>query len=476
MSDLQITLLVLGAVIILGVVLYNWWQERKFRLDMASSFIEPKQEALKDNFEINVDAFEEQEPAHTLPSNLRPDRNNLEPQDFNKKVFDKDINQAAVTNTQEIKLTDKVSTQTTATPHNSFIGDPISLNTAASSLEAIEEYGIDDEEFIEPKPNFNEPKLELKSDDLSSDVIDVEKEPQIAVLDSKNITLPGMIDIQIDLVAMLSLEQDLPGVKLNYALNDFVDLAMQFGKLAQVYALNSDNNWELIGTETTLNKRFSQLVCSLQLVDRGGAINRPTLNRFEHSVELLGLELGSQVEWLSDYEPLNFAQQLDLFCIEVDKIISFHLIQGENGPFHGTKLRGLAEANGFSLGLDGAFHYKEPHHSTMVSTTDNVILYSIMHQNNHPFTVENLRNTVIKGVTFQMDIPRVKNCVEVFKQMVTVAQKMQQGLSAHLVDDLQKPLTEFQINKISQQLENINTRMRNYGIASGSQTALRLFC
>ncbi len=472
MSDLQITLIALGAVIIMCVLLYNWWQERKFRLDMASSFIEPKQDVLIDDFEINTDAFEENELTHTLPSHLHANSHSNVPPDFNELVFDQSEKEAEAINIQSTNLSDNLS--------NTPLEEPISITGLTSSFEVAHEYAPDDEGLIEPKPNFIEPsfldaELESVSNLSAPDSMRVEKAPEIATIEPNNINLPSMIDNKIDLIALLNLEQDLPSVKLNYALNDFIDLVTEFDKACHVYGFNAEDTWDLIATDTTLNKRHTQLVCSLQLVDRSGAVNRATLNRFEHSVELLGLELGSQVEWLSEYEPLNFAQQLDLFCIDVDKIIGFHLVQGENGPFHGTKLRGLAEANGFSLGGDGAFHYKEPHQLVTDFATNNAPLFSIMHQNNQPFTVENLRSIVIKGITFQMDIPRVKNCVEAFSQMVAIAQKMQQGLSAHLVDDLQKPLTELQINKICQQLEHIHTEMLTYGIAPGSQTALRLF-
>ena len=289
---------------------------------------------------------------------------------------------------------------------------------------------------------------------------------------SEQIALSKAVDAKIDLTAILHLEKDLAKVTLNHALNDFIDLVTELDKPIHVFGLNADGIWDSISTDTTPNQTYTQLTSSLQLADRGGAVSRATLNRFQHAVELLGLELGSQVEWLGSDNPLDFSQQLDQFCIDVDKIIGFHLVQGESGAFHGTKLRGLAEANGFSLGQDGAFHYRE---SQTPSGEGSALLFSIIHQNNQPFTTEGLRNIVIKGITFQMDIPRVKNCAEVFNKMVNIAQKMQQGLGAHLVDDHQKSLTELQINKICLQLQTIHTVMLTYGIAPGSPTALRLF-
>ena len=147
-------------------------------------------------------------------------------------------------------------------------------------------------------------------------------------------------------------------------------------------------------------------------------------------------------------------------------MVGFHLVQGVSGPFTGTKFRGLAEASGLVLGEDGAFH----------AMTDNgQKLYSLVNQDQNPFTPEMLRTVVIRGLTFQLDIPRVKNCAEVFNQMVLVARQMESSLSARLVDDNQKSLDEIQIEKIRQQLKVIQAKMLARGIIPGSPYALRLF-
>ena len=504
MSDLQVTLIALGAVIILCVLLYNWWQERKFRLEMASSFIEPKKDALIDDFEINADAFEETELTHTIKSRLDSeepvnDDSQLDSPDFNDLVFDENINEADAEvpafAEDEYISSDEISAHLSLQPHIQAsvhnLDDVVELDYFNQTMNEDWSHAVQpvvhhlNQSDITTKPN-TKPNIaqqdtgktvaqqaiaqpvSLVGSTLGGAALPVLEEADL----SEQIALSKAVDAKIDLTAILHLEKDLAKVTLNHALNDFIDLVTELDKPIHVFGLNADGIWDSISTDTTPNQTYTQLTSSLQLADRGGAVSRATLNRFQHAVELLGLELGSQVEWLGSDNPLDFSQQLDQFCIDVDKIIGFHLVQGESGAFHGTKLRGLAEANGFSLGQDGAFHYRE---SQTPSGEGSALLFSIIHQNNQPFTTEGLRNIVIKGITFQMDIPRVKNCAEVFNKMVNIAQKMQQGLGAHLVDDHQKSLTELQINKICLQLQTIHTVMLTYGIAPGSPTALRLF-
>ena len=467
MSDLQITLIALGIVIILCVLIYNWWQERKFRLDMASNFIEPKQDALIDDFEMNADAFEGNEIAYPSRIRVEPNIDSLKTPTFNEEVFDEELIEIEFVTESTVAADEEREEQATF--------DKTTQDW--SHLDDFAKPELTEHKFIAPNFLDEESEPASNSTKVVPDAAELEETIEKVLeltAQTASIELPAAIDTKVDLVAILTLEKDLANVKLNYALNDFVDFMIEFDKHVHAYSLNDSDTWDSISTDSILNKHSKQLAFSLQLVDRSGAVNRAMLNRFQHAVELLGLELGSQVEWLNHEDPLHFAQQLDQFCIEVDKIISFHLVQGEHGPFHGTKLRGLAEANGFSLGADGAFHFKDSRHLT-ASTEENAPLFTITNQHSQPFTVENLRSIVIKGITFQMDIPRVKNSVEVFSQMLAVAQKIQSGVSAQLVDDLQKPLTELQITKICQQLETIQTKMLTYGIAPGSVTALRLF-
>ncbi|HWT28610.1 MAG TPA: hypothetical protein VN084_03790, partial [Methylophilaceae bacterium] len=63
MSDLQLALLALGAVIIVAVILFNWWQERKLRKLAADAF-EPavRDPLLEDEFSLDTSAVPDEEP------------------------------------------------------------------------------------------------------------------------------------------------------------------------------------------------------------------------------------------------------------------------------------------------------------------------------------------------------------------------------------------------------------------------------
>ena len=116
---------------------------------------------------------------------------------------------------------------------------------------------------------------------------------------------------------------------------------------------------------------------------------------------------------------------------------------------------------------DGKFHFLQNGKSEP--------LFVLIDSNNQPFTAENLRTNVLKSVTFQIEMPKVSNCEQVFNQMIAIAQKMASSLNAQLVDDNQRLLGDLQIEKIRQQLKIIHATMVARGIMPGSPASMRLF-
>jgi len=456
MTDLQLALLALGALIILTVIAFNWWQERKIRKEAAEHFAEPSQDALMDDFHVDpnrvvVDeamsatapVLEEEPFPPTIP--LSTDENYDYEHSLDEAVsavaeFEKDM--AVPIHGMEVSFADETvwgSDEPKQTPLEK-----------ATTVELLEEAGLDEQAGYSSPVN-------------NAEATDIHSEDQTASQQVKNepITLPANINPQIDLVAVLYLTQPATG----NALCEFLLPLADIDKPIYAYGLALDGAWHMLTGEQG-QAEFVRAACSLQLADRAGPISQESLTRFQQAIDNTGRKLGAQVEWQANTDSLRYASELDQFCIEVDKMVGFHLSQGVSGPFTGTKFRGLAEASGLVLREDGAFHYE--------SETSQK-LFSVMNHDNNPFSVDMLRTNVIRGLTFQLDIPRVRNCPEVFNLMVLIAKQMEGSLSGQLVDDNQRPLGEMQIEKIRQQLKVIHSTMVARGIVPGSSIALRLF-
>ncbi len=406
LNDLTISLLAIGLGLIVLVILFNWWQERKMRKVTEKQFSASPSDLLMNDFADDV--FEE---TAVL----------IEPSTKIKDVVDR-------YDTDDVRLPDEV------------------------------EFKIDLGDF-EHESVVIEEAPDVVVEEVHAD-IEVHAEPVVET-PVRNNGLPESVNKDVDLTALFFLPTPANGKRLRQFLIGLVNL----DKPIYAYGLDSSQVWHPLTLEQEAVE-FTKASYSLQLADRAGAVSADTLNRFQEMVTEIAYELSAQVEWIGTQEPLDFAQALDTFCLEVDKTIGFHILNGAAGRFTGTKFKGLAEANGLALKDDGAFYAKSKNGQSA---------FKVINMENNPFGSDMLKSVALKGVTFQMEIALTESCTETFNSMVLMAKSMAHSLSATLVDDHQRELSDAKIEKIRQQLRLIQVQMTVKGIPPGSPVALRLF-
>ncbi len=486
MSNLYILLIVIGVLIIVAVLAYNWWQERKFNQQVDSGFSALQKDALLDDPEIDsnqvksgfedtiIDDFAikhqksvtESQPAsqptpqyqtQTSPSANNPLENSIADQILPDDVS---INDAFSELTNALKGTQTRKVEPSFNAAN-LASTASNVNAPEKPVQRSDIKAIFDDAFGKtnkaPSANIGNTAPEQKSRPTANIVNEIEKPP---------LGLPAMLQAQMDLTAVLHLAKEIPASLL---IKTVAGLFNDYDKPIFVHTIatrvNANPSWLLL-SETPEKQLIAKIACSLQLADRAGAVSRNVLNRFQQAVETLGKGLNAHVEWQSNGDALTTATALDTFCIEVDKTIGFHLVHGESGAFTGTKLKGLAEAQGFKLAADGSFKFYND---------EGRVAFIMFNRDNFPFSQDMLRNSVIKGITFQLDIPHVLHCAEAFNQMVEIARLMESSLHATLVDDNNRVLGDIQVEKIRQQLKVIHATMLVRGIIPGSDNAIRLF-
>ncbi|MDP3776291.1 cell division protein ZipA C-terminal FtsZ-binding domain-containing protein [Methylotenera sp.] len=518
MNDLQIILIIIGALIIAAVLLFNWWQERKFNQQIESGFSKPQNDALlnndsqtnalnefdndfeEDNFSIDTARLKEHfdldrgddrfvaldtihveseedvlddidETYSSLVERHEHEHAQLPADDFGDQVD-------TVLNTTNANTQSAVNLNTKPAQHEeikAIFNDAFNQasNQASSSLSAApvvndainhveENVNVRHISSLETMPAETKPADQSKSG-VANDVI--------------RSSLPPMLQSQMDLIAVIYLANETSISNITASIGGFFE---DYDKPIHLHALVNESEWiSLTALEVQPDKvhqSTSKITCSLQLADRAGAVTRSILNRFQLAVETLGLDIDGHVEWQSNGDPLLAASALDAFCIDVDKTMGFHLVHGDNGAFTGTKLRGLSEAQGMVLDTDGTFkYYQNTDDQTAQAIASQSVSFVMFNRDNYLFNPDMLRTSVVKAVTFQLDIPHVMHCTEAFNQMVQVARQMEIGLNAMLVDDNNRPLGDMQIEKIRQQLKVIYATMLVRGIVPGSDSARRLF-
>lgn len=393
-------------MLIVLVILFNWWQERKIRKAAEKQFLVSPGDVLMDDF--SADAFEE----------------------------------TAVLIDSSTKIKDVVDRYDTADVH---LPDEVDFKIDLGKFEH-------NDEVTTQAPNVNV----LGAYSEAEESVQIADEPLV-----NSNQLPDVVNKEVDLTALFFLPSPVKGERLRQFLIGLVNL----DKPIFAYGLDASEIWHPLTREQE-TVEFTKVAYSLQLADRAGAVSAETLQRFKQMVTEIAYELSAQVEWIGPQAPLEFAQALDAFCLEVDKTIGFHILNGAGGRFTGTKFRGLAEANGLTMKEDGAFYAKSKSGQSS---------FKVINMENNPFSSEMLKSVALKGVTFQFEIALTESCTETFNNMVLMAKSMAHSLSATLVDDHQRELNDAKIEKIRQQLKLIQVQMTVKGIAPGSPVALRLF-
>jgi len=437
MSDLQIVLIVVGGFIIAGVVVYNWLQERKLRENITEDFIVPQKDVLVEEFYIDTDALVDKE--------------------FADGVHKTEL----INKLNEVEQPESTSVEETGSSSPLQPSEALEASVAAeSAIATVKEADVPEVEKVAEEAPLAQTEKENQPEShivVEKNILPAEFEPPVTSL------LPDEVHSQIDLTAFLYATKNINGQALNKLMQN---LLKDVGVFVMQHGLDEGDVWHLIDDATKEGDTFKQIACSLQLADRRGPVPKPVLNKFQFAIETIGLEFNAHVEWQGKGDPAQRAIDLDKFSMDVDQLVSVHLMQGDT-PIHGTKFKGLAEANNMKLkhGKFCCFDNVAPDYAQFV----------LINADEQPFTADGLRQNIVRGATFQVEIPKVLNCEQVFAQMIATAQKMANSLGARMVDDNQKPLGDLQIEKIRQQLKVIHATMVARGVMPGSASSMRLF-
>ncbi|MDW7598685.1 MAG: cell division protein ZipA C-terminal FtsZ-binding domain-containing protein [Nitrosomonadaceae bacterium] len=387
MSDLQISLVVIGGAVVVGVALFNWVQQRRFRRSAEEAFGHKHEDVLL-------------EPDVSIEEGGR-----IEPQ-LGKEVL------------QEFQTEMSVG---------------------------IAEQGIDAGEAAEFPQADATPKVAV---------------PILAEQKAIEAGGAGGIDYIVNIQSdALIAPSGLTAVLLR---------KFDFGKPVHwLGQRDSGASWEEITVEINEGGGgYTKLKGCLQMVDRSGPVSEVNLSEFFDMVKNFSTHMNAIADLPDIRHAHAQAVALDQFCAEVDVMVSINIISKDGGAFTGTKIHALAEASGLKLETEGAFSYRDE---------SGAVLFSLNNFDSAPFLPDNMRTFTTHGVTFLLDVPRVKNGERVFDQMMHLAGIFSTTLGGMLVDDNRISLTDSGIVKIKQHLGSMQDMMRARNILAGGEISLRLF-
>lgn len=442
-SPLQLGLIGLGAVFILGLVMFNWWQERKIRRDMVRRFDGPIDDVL---MKRTPDG------ANTEQEVMIPDDNHVlvQPESTQEFEAEAEFDEPEFIIEDDVEFSespDEGQYHPELMPHHQPDAEP--------------EHETGDREPSPAPLVLNTDEETAKTPASASSAMagaSAGSAPPVDPLYA--VPLPAAVDVEIDEITLLVPAETCTGSLLRSHINPWAGS----GKPGRWFGW-SDNAWLPLTREYEQNE-FSRVIGALQLADRSGPVQADDLLKFQDQIEHLGTRIGGSISWYAQREALRYANELDQFCIAVDVTVTLHVTAGVEGPFAGTKLRGIAEAAGLLLRDDGRYHYLNDNGES---------LYTLSSADQRPITESSLRTAMMHDVVLMLDVPRVNKGGEVFRQMAMFGARLETALNARLTDANRRALGETEIEQIRSQIQMIHNKMQEHRITPGSDTALRLF-
>lgn len=397
MSDLQIGLLLIGAAIVAGVLLFNWIQERRFRKQADAAFQAPLGDALMQPGAVPREAYKRIEPALQEP------------------VFD-------AARASEIDEANE--------PHMSVDADVPQAEAAPVVKTAP---------AVPPAP-------------VMPTAAPAHPRPAVPVP-------PAPYDELIEYRIRIGSDGVLASV-----FADAFNHARTLGKAVRWVGLPvGAAEWEDI--QPWRDVRYQQVVVTMQLADRNGAVQEDQLTTLCGLLQAMAQTHALRIACDDMVDALERAQAIDRFCVDVDVLIGLNVVARGEGAVNLTRIEQAAEDSGMVLG-DGMFQLLDSRGEP---------LYALCNHDAEPFSPEVVEGQTSQGVTLQFDVPRVPDGLKVFDGMVAFGRKLANEVGGILVDDNLRPLTDTGIEKIRTQLMHIYERMEARGVPSGSRRALRLF-
>lgn len=417
MSELQISLIAIGFLVVLGVVFFNWIQQRRYRRGAEEAFARKHEDILlKTTTDTSIAEDERVEPQ--LGKELLRELQG-EPGGGHEPV--------------EITEPDLNVTSIAAIPD----GSVTSAGSATSADSAI-------------------------SADLIASASSVTSTGS-ATSHEQAPASHGNAGDAVDYIANIRAKTFIADAELAEVLQRKFDFSKPVRWLGQ---RTVESSWEEITIETLGKGGYISLRGCLQLADRAGPVSEVSLSEFQDMVQNFATRVNAVADCPNARQAYAQALSLDQFCAEVDVMIGINIISRDNSVFTGAKIQVLAEASGFKLGANGVFSYRDE---------NNVLLFSLNNHESSPFLPDSMRTITTHGITFLLDVPRVANGENIFDEMMHLAGIFSDTLGGIMVDDNHMPLSDSGIGKIRQQLSAIQSMMLARKTPAGGEIALRLF-
>ena len=435
MSDITLIILVFCAAVILGVIVYNMYQENKYRQQVREQFGHADKDALLGS---KTDFVRDGKPLGGEAA---------------EPVRTKDVSRPSQKAEEAEAIAQPAAPQAAK---NDLFAEKVAAAAAAKPDAAIE---VEEDDFVEP---VLQPEAEKGEEAFAFERVDAPA-PSQTRLQGKQKTLLHLNDLT---------KLELPWFDPRFDYMAYIALS-EAQELHAIPRLSSRHRFQIAGC--TMDDRFQiaepipsvyyqGFVIGLQAVSRNGLATTQELEQFGEQVNSFAEKMSASL-LLTDVETfLNVARPLDELCARVDQTIAMHLVS--RGSISGTELRAAVENLGFELGVDGAFR---------LPNEEGEPLFTLVTLDNTPFTASLLSSQAYRGFSMLFDITHVPAGEKQFNRFMDLAVKLSSTLSLDLVNDKLEELSTQWLKEVRSYVVARQDEMQKVGIEPGGSLAARLF-
>ena len=222
-----------------------------------------------------------------------------------------------------------------------------------------------------------------------------------------------------------------------------------------------DEQWHPI--ENSPRQSWRELRVGLQLANRGGPLDEAEIERFNQAIADFAASVAAVSQRESAAAAAGRARDIDRFCADADLEVAVNVVGQFGAHLPVGRVKSLALDHGLSETASGE-------------------LVSFAGDGSVEFTVRGIAEAPGKasahhyaGLTFALDLPQVADPAATLSDMVEVAAIFAENLTAQIVDDNRKPLSEAGLASLRRSLDKIVNDMESFGVPAGSALARRLF-
>ncbi len=444
MSETIYIIATLVLLAIVAMVVFNMYQESKYRQQMRQQFGHSDKDALLNS---NTESVRDGKTAAKTEAAAET-----------KPLRQKDISQAEAV----VTGSDDTATAQAApkTPKELFAAK---LAAAAATKPDVQ-IDMEDEEGVAAEYAERVLKPEPKTAPNAFKLKEVDAPPL------SQTKLQGKGKLLMDLKDVAKLE--LPWFDPRFDYMSYISLR-EPQELHTIPRLSSRHRFQIVGC--TMDDRFQiaepipsvyyqGFIIGLQAVSRSGLATTQELEQFGEQVNGFAEKMNGGL-LLTDVKTfLDVARPLDELCARVDQTIAIHLVSRAN--VSGTELRTAVEMLGFELGHDGSFH---------LPNEQGQPLFSIVTLDNTPFTPSLLASQAYRGFSMLYDIPHVPAGEKNFNRFMDLAVKLSSALGLDLVNDKLEELSTQWLKDVRSYVIARQGEMQKVGIEPGEELSRRLF-